>query len=57
MSLAVANFNSTHEETFDLTSPFLHGFPPESDESDFSATVPPHLSEDCVAHWNGDELW
>ncbi len=56
-------FDLCHEDTFDLTAPFLQ--PPCAEDAAkirffplrrFEPTIPPHLSEEVVAQWDL-ELW
>lgn len=57
MSPSAEYYDLCHEDTYDLTGQIFRVLRNNSQSSSFSATVPPHLSEASVAHWDGSELW
>ena len=58
MSPSAEYYDLCHEDTFDLTGQIFRALHTQAGETAaFSATVPPHLSEAFVAHWDDSELW
>ena len=57
MSHAANLFDAAHDYTMDMTGEIFLVLDTVTDESPFEASVPEHLSEESVAHWNDAPIW